>query len=175
MEHRNLQEQTMAIFICKDTIEYIMKTVDFLRKVKYIRPIIEKIYNWIRKELIDELNIVKHKINVDYLIDNGIVEVRVKGEQELVFIVEGTDGTLEKLGEQTIPETNIQTEIQMALKGNVRNPPRVLDVKPKIRSKLFKKSASCKGLFFRRRSYVYSQTTKWSLSEKSQHFCWSVQ
>ena len=112
----------MAIFICKDTIEYIMKTIDFLRKVKYIRPTTEKIYNWIRKELIDELDIVKHKTNVDYLIDNGIVEVRVKGEQELVFTVEGTEGTLEKLGEQTIPETNIKTEIQMAQKedGNTK-------------------------------------------------------
>ena len=45
----------MATLTCNDTIEYIMKTIDFLRKVKHIRPKTEKIYNSIRKELNDEL------------------------------------------------------------------------------------------------------------------------
>ena len=45
-----------------------MKTIDFLRKVKHIRPITEKIYNSMRKELNDKLDIVEYKTNIDYLI-----------------------------------------------------------------------------------------------------------
>ena len=93
-----------------------MKTIDFLRKVKHIRPTIEKIYNSIRKELNDELNVVKYKTNLDYLINNGVVEVRGKGNQESVFIVERTEESLEESNEKTISETKIQTEIQMAQK-----------------------------------------------------------
>ena len=63
----------METLICNDTIECIMKTIDFLRKVKHIRPITEKIYNSIRKELNDKLDIVEYKTNIDYLIKNGIV------------------------------------------------------------------------------------------------------
>ena len=93
-----------------------MKTVDFLRKVKHIRPTIEQIYNSIRKELNDELNIVKYKTNLDYLINNGVVEVRGEGNQKSVFIVERTEESLEESNEKTISETKIQTEIQMAQK-----------------------------------------------------------
>ena len=53
-KHRHLLERTMAALTCNDTIEYIMKAIDFLRKVKHIRPKTEKIYNSIRKELNDE-------------------------------------------------------------------------------------------------------------------------
>ena len=65
-----------------------MKTIDFLRKVKHIRQTTEKIYNSIRKELNDRLDIVEYKTNIDYLIKNGIVEIRGEGDQESVFIVE---------------------------------------------------------------------------------------
>ena len=68
----------MESLICNNTIEYIMKTIDFLRKVKHIRPTTEKIYNSIRKELNDKLDIVKYKTNIDYLIIKGVVEVRAK-------------------------------------------------------------------------------------------------
>ena len=68
-----------------------MKTIDFLRKVKHIRPTTEKIYNSIRKELNDKLDIVEYKINIDYLIKNGIMEIRGEGNQELVFLVERTE------------------------------------------------------------------------------------
>ena len=96
-----------------------MKIIDFLRKVKYIRRTTKKIYNSIRKEPNDELDIVKYKTNIDYLIDNGIVEGRGEGEQESVFIVERTEKSSEESGELTIPETNIQTDIQMVQKeGN---------------------------------------------------------
>ena len=75
----------METLICNDTIEYIMKTIDFLRKAKHIRPTTEKIYNSIRKELSDKFGIVKYKTNVDDLINNGVLEVRGEGDQELVF------------------------------------------------------------------------------------------
>ena len=106
----------METLICNDTIKCNMKTIDFLWKVKHIRPTIEKIYNSIRKELNDELNVVKYKTNLDYLINNGVVEVRGKGNQESVFIVERTEESLEESNEKTISETKIQTEIQMAQK-----------------------------------------------------------
>ena len=75
----------METLICNDTIEYIMKTIDFLRKVKHIRPTIEKIFNSIRKELNDKYDIVKYKTNTDYLINNGVLKVGGEGDQELVF------------------------------------------------------------------------------------------
>ena len=78
----------METLICNDTIEYIMKTIDFPRKVKHIRQTTEKIYNSKRKELNDKLDIVEYKANIDYLIKNGIVEIRGEGDQESVFIVE---------------------------------------------------------------------------------------
>ena len=106
----------MVTLICNDTIEYIMKAIDFLRKVKHVRPTTEKIYNSIRKELNDKLDIVKYKTNIDYLINNGIVEVRGEGDQESVFIFERTEESSEESGEKTISETNMQTEIQMAQK-----------------------------------------------------------
>ena len=90
----------METLICNYTIEYIMKTIDFLWKVKYIRPTTEKIYNSIRKEIIDKLDIVKYKTNIDYLINNGIVEVRGEGDQESVFIVERTVESSEESGEK---------------------------------------------------------------------------
>ena len=61
-----------------------METIDFLRNVKHIRPTTEKIYNSVRKELIDKLDILKYKTNKDYLIDKGIVEVRGEGERDSV-------------------------------------------------------------------------------------------
>ena len=106
----------METLICNDTIDYIMKTIDFLRKVKHVRPTMDKIYNSIRKELNDNLDIVEYKTDIDYLINNGIVEVRGKGDQESVFIVERTEESSEESGEKTISETNMQTEIQMAQK-----------------------------------------------------------
>ena len=63
----------METLICNDTIEYIMKTIDFLWKIKHIRPTTEKIYNSIRKEFNDKLDIVECETNIDYLINNGIV------------------------------------------------------------------------------------------------------
>ena len=41
----------MKTLICNDTIECIMKTIDFLWKVKDIRPTSKKIYNSITEEL----------------------------------------------------------------------------------------------------------------------------
>ena len=90
----------MVTLICNDTIEYIMKAIDFLRKVKHVRPTTEKIYNSMRKELNDKLDIVKYKTNIDYLINNGIVEVRGEGDQESVFIVERTVESSEESGEK---------------------------------------------------------------------------
>ena len=101
---------------CIYIYEYIMNTIDYLRKVKHIRPTTEKICYSIRKELSDELDVVKYKRNIDYLIANDIVEVRGEGEQESVFIVGRTEECSEESGEQTIPETNVQMEIQMAQK-----------------------------------------------------------
>ena len=108
----------MATLVCNDTIEYMMKTIDFLRKLKHNRPTTEEICNSIRQEFSDELDIVKYKTNIDYLIGNNIVEVRGKGKQESVFIVERREESSEESCEQTILETNIQTEIQMAQKEN---------------------------------------------------------
>ena len=104
----------METLICNYTIEYIMKTIDFLWKVKYIRPTSEKIYNSIRKEINDKLDIVKYKTNIDYLINNVLVEVRGESDQESVFIAEQTEESLEESGKKIISETNIQTGIQMA-------------------------------------------------------------
>ena len=108
----------MATLVCNDTIEYIMKTIDFLRKLKRIRPSTEEIHNSIRKELNDELDIVKYKTNIDYLNGNNIVEVRGEGKQESVFVVERREESSEESCEQTILETNIQTEMQIAQKEN---------------------------------------------------------
>ena len=54
----------METRICNDAIEYIMKTIDFPRKLKHIRPTTEEVYNSIRKELNDKLNtnIIEYKI-----------------------------------------------------------------------------------------------------------------
>ena len=93
-----------------------MKAIDFLRKVKHVRPTTEKIYNSIRKELNDKLDIVKYKTNIDYLINNGIVEVRGEGDLESVFIVKRIEQSSEESGEKTISETNMQAEIQVAQK-----------------------------------------------------------
>ena len=111
----------METLICNNTIEYIMKTTDFPRKVKHIRPTTEKIYNSIRKELNGKCDIVEYKTNIDYLINNVIVEVRGKGDQESVFIGERTEESSEESGKKTISETNIQTKIQMTQKeeGNM--------------------------------------------------------
>ena len=46
------------------------------------------------------------------------MEVRDKDEQEPVLIVERTEESSEESGRQTIPERNIQTEMQMAQKGD---------------------------------------------------------
>ena len=146
----------METLICNDTIEYITKAIHFLRKVKHIRPTAEKIYNSIRKETDDKLDIVEYgcKTNIDYLINNGIVEVRGEVDQESVFVVERTKGSSEELGEKTISETNILTEIQIAQKEDknteirLGNPLRTLDIEHKIRNKLFKKPAPGKGHFF---------------------------
>ena len=63
----------------------------------------------------------------------------------------------EESGEQTISETNIATEIQMAQKRRKKyrnyarkcwNPQQTPDIVPKFRNKLFKKSASFQGHFF---------------------------
>ena len=76
------------------------------------------------------MDIVKYKTNINYLIDNDIVEARGESEQESVYIVERRNKSSEKSREQTIPKTNMQAEeIQMAQKedgnmeiilGNVR-------------------------------------------------------
>ena len=91
-----------------------MKAIDFLRKVKHVRPTTEKIYNSIRKELNDKLDIVKYKTNIDYLINNGIVEG--EGDLESVFTVKRIEQSSEESGEKTISETNMQAEIQVAQK-----------------------------------------------------------
>ena len=48
--------------------------------------------------------------DIDYLINKGVVEVMREDEEWLVFIIERTEESSEESGEQTIPETNIQTE-----------------------------------------------------------------
>ena len=88
----------------------------FLRKVKHIRPTAEKIYNSRRKKLNDKLNIVEYETNIDYLIHNGIVEVRDEGHQESVFIVERTEESSKESIEKNISETNIEMETQMTQK-----------------------------------------------------------
>ena len=45
---------------------------------------------------------VECKTNIDYLINNGIVEVRGKGDQESVFIVERTEESSRESGEKLI-------------------------------------------------------------------------
>ena len=62
------------------------------------------------------MDIVEYKTNRDYLINNGIVEIRGEGDQESVFIIERTEEKSEESGEKTISEINMQTEIQMAEK-----------------------------------------------------------
>ena len=93
----------METLIYNDTIEYIMKSIDFPWKVKHIRPTTEKIYNSIRKELNDKLDIVKYKGNVDDLINNGVVEARGEGDQESVFIVERRGECSEESGQKITP------------------------------------------------------------------------
>ena len=44
------------------------------------------------------------------------MEVKAEGEHELAFIMGRTEESSEESGEQTIPKTNIQTEIRMAQK-----------------------------------------------------------
>ena len=75
------------------------------------------------------MDIVKYKTNINYLIDNDIVEARGESEQESVYIVEWRNKSSDESREQTIPKTNMQAEIQMAQKedgnmeiilGNVR-------------------------------------------------------
>ena len=96
------------------------------------------------------MDIVECKTNIYYLINNGIVEVRGEVDQESVFFVERTKGSSEELGEKTISETNVLTEIQIAQKEHknteikLGNPLRTLDIEPKIR----KKPAPGKGHFF---------------------------
>ena len=86
----------MATLICNDTVECIMRIIDFLLKVKHVRPTAEKIYAPIKKELNDELDIAKNKTNIDYLINNDVEEVRGEGEQASVFIVERKKESLEE-------------------------------------------------------------------------------
>ena len=86
----------MAIHICNDTVECIIRIIDFLWKVKHVRPTAEKIYTPIKKGLNDELDIPKNKTNIDYLINNDVEEVRGEGEQESVFIVERKKENLEE-------------------------------------------------------------------------------
>ena len=63
-------------------------------KVKHIiRPTTETIYLSITKELNDDLDIVKYKKN------NGMVEVRDKGEQKSLYIVARTEESLEEPSE----------------------------------------------------------------------------
>ena len=94
-----------------------MKTIDFLLKVKHIRPTTEKLYNSIREELNDKLDMVEYKTNIDYLINNSIGEVRGEGDQESVFIpLSVTEESSEESGEKLISETNMQREIQIAQK-----------------------------------------------------------
>ena len=154
----------MKTLTCNDTIEYTMKTIDFLRKVKHIGPTTEKIYNSIRKEFSDKLDIVKYKTNIDYLINNGVVEVRGEGDQESVFIVERTEESSEESGEKTISETNIQTEIQMAQKEDGNTKIRIGNVgilyerlTSNLKSEInFLKISSLQRTFFPRRNYVSS-------------------
>ena len=77
-----------------------MKTIDSLRKAKHTKPTTEKMYNSIRKELNDKLDIVEYKTNTDYLINNGIVEIRGEGDQQPVFIIERTEEKSEESGEK---------------------------------------------------------------------------
>ena len=166
----------MTTLICNDTIEYIMKTVDFLLKVKHIRPTREKIYNSIWKELNDELDIEKCKTNIDYLNDSGRVEVRGEGEQESVFIAERTGESSEESGEQTIPETNIQMEIQMAQKedGNIKIMPGsigilyerlITNLKPVIN--FLKNQLLAKDTFFRDEITFLCRQTNEALAKKT--------
>ena len=89
----------MEILMCNDTIECIMKTIDFLHNLKHIRLTTEKIYNSIRKELNDKLDVVEYKTTIDYLI---IFEVAGKGDQYSIFIVEPTEESSDISSENTI-------------------------------------------------------------------------
>ena len=62
------------------------------------------------------MNIVEYETNIDYLIHNGIVEVRDEGHQESVFIVERTEESSKESIKKNISETNIEMETQMTQK-----------------------------------------------------------
>ena len=64
-----------------------------------LRSTTEKVYNLIRKELIDKLDMVEFKINIDYLINNSVVEVRGEGDtlyNEKDLVNETLDSLIEK-------------------------------------------------------------------------------
>ena len=64
-----------------------------------LRSTTEKVYNLIRKELIDKLDMVEFKMNIDYLINNSVVEVRGEGDtlyNEKDLVNETLDSLIEK-------------------------------------------------------------------------------
>ena len=64
----------MENLICNDTIEYTMKTIDFLRKVKHIRPTTDEEYTPERKNYVDKINI-----------NAGLRSLRVKNLNKLII------------------------------------------------------------------------------------------
>ena len=76
----------MATLICNDTVECIMRIIDFLLKVKHVRPTAEKIYAPIKKELNDELDIAKNKTNIDYLINTMLRKSEAKESRSRCFL-----------------------------------------------------------------------------------------
>ena len=70
-----------------DTTVNIIKSIDYLRKEKHIRPSTEKIFNTVKKSYDTNIEIDIFKDNFDYLINNGEIEIRGEGENESVFVI----------------------------------------------------------------------------------------
>ena len=97
------------------------------------------------------------------------MEIRREGDQESVFANERTEKSSEESGEKTISEKNIQTEIQMAQKGDGNMEIRLGNVDifyksltSNLKSEInfLKNPLLAKDTFFSRQNYVSSQTTK---------------
>ena len=101
----------------------------------------------------------------------------------MVLIVEWTEGSSEESGGKTISEANVQAEIQMAQKEDVKTEIMIGNIgilyerlisNLKSEINFLKSSVLCKEHFFPRRNYVYLQKTMGSHIERSRHFCLSL-
>ena len=121
------------------------------------------------------MDIVKYKTNIYYLIDNNIVEVKAEGEHELASIMGRTEESSEESGEQTIPKTNIQTEIRMAQKeegntetmlGNVEILFERLISNQKSETNFLKNQLLANDIFFREEIRIFRRQLSEALAEK---------